>query len=325
MMKICKTFACSTVLATAALAAPAHAAYPERSITLVVPYPAGGSADVLSRLLADGLTSRYGKPVVIENRSGAGGHIGADYLLSQPADGYTLMLGTIAHNGAYSMYKNLRYNPATDLVPVAMFAEAPNVLIVPKDSPLNSVQDILDTARAEPGKLNYASAGVGSGTHMAAELFKYQGKVDITAIPFRGGAPALTALLGGQVDMNFETGVTATQAIDSGRARALAVTGKERSTTFPDLPTVAEAGLPDYFMTLWYTVSVSSKVPEAIQKQLNEDINAIVKTEAFTKRMRALGVEPVIHTQAEAIARNEMEAERWKNVIEAANIQLDAQ
>lgn len=323
MIKKAKDLACAAMLAAAAIASPAHAAYPERTITLVVPYPAGGSADVLSRLVADGLTSRYGKPVVIENRSGAGGHIGAEHVLNQPADGYTLMLGTIAHNGAYAMYKNLRYDPAVDLVPVAMFAEAPNVLIVPKDSPFNSVQDILAAARANPGKLDYASAGIGSGTHMAAELFKYLAKVDITSIPFRGGAPALTALLGGQVDLNFETGATATQAIDSGRARALATTGKERPSTFPDLPTVAESGVPDYFMTLWYTISVSKNVPEDIQKQLNADINEVVKTSAFADRLRALGVDPVVSTQEEAIARNKMEAQRWKAVIEAANIQLD--
>lgn len=323
MLKFIKPLACATVAAMLAFTASAHAAYPDRPITLVVPYPAGGSADVLSRLVADGLTTRYGQPVVIENRSGAGGHIGADYLLSQPANGYTLMLGTISHNGAFSMYKNLKYDPATDLVPVAMFAEAPNVLIVPADSPFKTVKDLLDEARAHPGKLNYGSAGVGSGTHMAAELFKHIAKVDITAIPFRGGAPALTALLGGQVDLNFETGVTATQAIGSGRARALAITGKERSPAFPDLPTVSEAGVPDYFMTLWYTISVSKEVPDDIQKKLNSDINEVVKAPAFIQRLKALGVDAVTSTQEEAIARNKMEARRWSDVIKAAQIQLD--
>ncbi len=323
MLKLSKALICSPILAVAALAAPAHSAYPERAITLVVPYPAGGSADVLARLMADGLTTRYGKSVVVENRSGAGGHIGADYVLKAPADGYTLMLGTISHNGAYAMYKNLRYNPATDLVPVAMFAEAPNVLIVPTTSPFKSVQDLLDAARANPGKLDYASAGVGSGTHMAAELFKHMAKVDITAIPYRGGAPALTALLSGQVGLNFETGVTANQAVGSGRARALAVTGKTRSPAFPDLPTIAEAGVPDYFMTLWYTISVAQGVPADIQKKLNTDINEVVKSPVFAKRMNDLGVEAVVSTQEEAIARNKMEAERWTIVIKAANIQLD--
>ncbi|MGB3287835.1 MAG: tripartite tricarboxylate transporter substrate binding protein [Burkholderiaceae bacterium] len=322
MFNFTKSLACAAMAALFA-AGPAQAAYPERAITLVVPYPAGGSADVLSRLLADGLSARYDKPIVIENRGGAGGHIGADHLLNQPADGYTLMLATISHNGAFSMYKNLKYKPATDLVPVALFAEAPNVLIVPTKSPFKSVGDLLAAARANPGKLNYGSAGVGSGTHMAAELFKYLAKVDITAIPFRGGAPALTALYGGQVDLIFETGVTATQAVGSGRARALAVTGKDRSPTFPDLPTIAESGVPDYFMTLWYTISVAKGVPADIQKKLNSDINEVVKTPAFISRMKALGVDPVVSTQAEAIARNKMEAERWGAVIKAAKIQLD--
>ncbi|NYT57544.1 tripartite tricarboxylate transporter substrate binding protein [Alcaligenaceae bacterium] len=318
MIKLLTTLLCTSILATTA-----HAAYPDRTITLVVPYPAGGSADTLARLVAEGLTIRYDHPVVVENRGGAGGHIGADHVLKQASDGYTLMLGTIAHNGSYAMYKNLRYNPATDLVPVAMFAEAPNVLIVPDTSPFKSVQALVDDARARPGKLNYGSAGVGSGTHMAAELFKYVAQVDITPIPFRGGAPALTALLGGQVDMNFETGVTATKALDTGRVRALAVTGKERSPTFPDLPTIAEAGVPDYFMTLWYTISVAAGVPSDIQKKLNADINEVVKSPEFEKRMNALGVDTIVASQEEAIARNKMEAERWTKVIKAANIQLD--
>lgn len=158
---------------------------------------------------------------------------------------------------------------------------------------------------------------------MAAELFKHTAKVDITSIPFRGGAPALTALLGGQVDLNFETGVTATQAVSSGRARALAVTGKNRSPAFPDLPTIAEAGVSDYFMTLWYTISVAQGVPADIQKKLNADINEVVKSPAFSRRLNDLGVDAVVATQEEAIARNNMEAERWSVVIKAANIQLD--
>ncbi|MCC2596847.1 tripartite tricarboxylate transporter substrate binding protein [Pusillimonas sp. MFBS29] len=318
MLKILTTLLCSSILATSV-----QAAYPDRSITLVVPYPVGGSADTLARLVAEGLSQRYDNPIVVENRGGAGGHIGAEQVLKAPADGYTMMLGTIAHNGAFAMYKNLRYNPATDLVPVAMFAEAPNVLIVPKASPFKSVQDLLDAARANPSQLNYGSAGVGSGTHMAAELFKYIAKVDITPVPFRGGAPALTALLGGQVDLNFETGVTATKAVDTGKVRPLAVTGKNRSPAFPDLPTIAEAGVSDYFMTLWYTISVAQGVPADIQKKLNADINEVVKSPEFSQRMNNLGVDTIIATQEEAIARNEMEAKRWTKVIKAAGIELD--
>lgn len=303
----------------------AHAAeeFPSKPVTIVVPYNTGGSADTLSRMLADGLSKKYGQAVVVENRPGAGGHIGAENVLSKPADGHTLMLGTISHNGAYKMYRNLRYDPATDLAPVAMIAEAPNVLIVPTDSPFKSVQDIIDTAKAKPGELNYGSAGIGSGTHMAAELFKYLAEVDITPIPFSGGAPALVALMGGQVDLNFETGVTATKAIDSGKARALAVTGETRSPVFPDLPTIKESGLPEYSMTLWYTLSVKSGTPEPIMQKLNADINAVVDTPEFRERLGALGVDPIIASMEEAIDRNKQEEKRWTAVIEAAGIQLD--
>ncbi|OWT67959.1 ABC transporter substrate-binding protein [Achromobacter sp. HZ28] len=315
-----------TALLAGMVPGPAEAAdapYPNHPVTLVVPYPAGGSGDVLARILADGLGSRYKRAVVVENRSGVGGHIGAEYALRQPHDGYTLILATIAHNSAYAMYGKLHYNPPKDLVPVALFAESPNVLMVPATSPYKSVQDILAAARAHPGKLNYASAGVGSGTHMAAELFKYLAKVDITGIPFRGGAPAMTALMSGDVDLDFETGATANQAIASGKVRALAVTSAQPSPSFPGLPTVAANGVPDYSMTLSYTISVANGVPQQIIDKLNADINDIVKSPEYAKRLNAAGMEAVVSTPASARERNEREAVEWTKVIQAAHIQLD--
>lgn len=318
------TFIISSVLLSASIATTAQAApYPERPIRLVVPYPAGGSADTLARLVAEGLTARYPQPVVVENRSGAGGHIGADNVINSPADGYTLMLGTISHNGAFGIYKNLRYDPTTDIVPVILIAESPNVLMVPKSSPIKSVQHLLKIARAEPDKLNYGSAGVGSATHMAAELFKYMAKVKITAIPYRGGAPALAALLGGQVDMTFETGTTAHQAISTGKVRAIAVTSKKRSESFPNLPTIDESGVPGYFMAPWYTITVAKGVPNDILRKLNTDLNAVIKSPEFTSRLDALGVVPLGGTQEQALERNKIETKRWTEVIKAAHIQVD--
>jgi tripartite-type tricarboxylate transporter receptor subunit TctC len=322
LTKLTRAFA--SVLMAASLAPPAQAApYPDRPIRLIVPYPAGGSGDVLARLVADGLSRRYGKAIIVENRSGAGGHIGAENVVHSPADGYTLMLATISHNGAFAIYKNLRYDPTKDLVPVLLIAESPNVLMVPVTSPIKSVKDLLNTARAQPGKLNYASAGIGSATHMAAELFKYMAHVDITGIPFKGGAPAIAAVLSGEVDLTFETGVTAHQAIATGRVRALAVTSKERSPSFPGLPTVAEAGVPGYFMAPWYTISVASGVPSAIISKLNTDINAVVASTEFRSHLDALGVVPLGGTQAEAVLRNQVETKRWTEVIRAAKIELD--
>ena len=289
----------------------------------MVPYPAGGSADTLSRVLADGLTAHLGKPVVVENKSGAGGHIGAESVVNAPADGYTLMLATIAHNGAYEIYSNLRYDPAKDIKPVVLVAESPNVLMVPATSSFKSVQDVLTAAKAEPGKLNYGSAGIGSATHMAAELFTYMAKVDIMNIPFRGGAPALAALLGGQVDMTFETGVTARQAIATGKVRALAVTSRDRSEAFPDLPTIAESGVPGYHMAPWYTISVASGVPQPIVETLNKALNEVIAGKAFIERMDSLGVVPLGGTVQQAVERNQQEQKQWSAVIKAANIKVN--
>jgi tripartite-type tricarboxylate transporter receptor subunit TctC len=294
-------------------------AFPSRSIKLIVPYPAGGAADLIGRAVADGLSARYGLPVVVDNKSGAGGHSGAEFMLQQPADGYTLMLATISHNGAYKMYRSLRYDPARDLVSLALVAESPNVLLVREGLPVKTVAELLALARAQPGKLNYGSAGTGSATHMAAELFKHMAQVDIVAIPFRGGAPALAALLGGQVDLTFETGSTAQQAIKSGRVRAIAVTTPQRSPTYPDLPTVAQT-VPGYAAVPWYTVSASSKLPEALAAKLNADITAVVRSPELATRWEHLGMVALGGTRDEALKRNVAETRRWETVIDSARI-----
>jgi len=297
-------------------------AFPARAIKLVVPYPAGGAADLIGRTVADGLSARYGQPVMVDNRPGAGGHRGAEFALQQPADGYTLVLATISHNGAYKMYTALRYDPPRDLQPLALVAESPNVLLVRESLGVKSVPELLALLRAQPGKLNYGSAGNGSATHMAGELFKHMAKVDVVAIPFAGGAPALAALLGGQVDLNFETGSTAQQAIRSGRVRALAVTTAQRSPTYPDLPSLAEF-VPGYVAAPWYTVSASSKLPDAIAARLSADIAAVVRAPEAVARWQALGVVPLGGDREEARQRNSIETKRWDAVIDAAKLKAE--
>jgi len=297
--------------------------YPSRPIKLVVPYAAGGSADVIGRIVGQGLSARTGQPVVVENRPGAGGHIGAEYMLSQPPDGYTLVLATIAHNGAFKMYRKLRYNPPVDLMPVVLIAESPNVLLVRNSLPVKSVAELIAMARAEPGKLNYGSAGIGSATHIAGELFKYLAKVDIVMIPFSGGAPALSALLGEQVDITFETGSTAQQALRTGKVRALAVTTAKRSTFYPDLPTVAEAGVPGYAAAPWYTISVARRTPPQIVQKLNLELNSVIASPDVAPRWQALGVTPLGGTPDSAARRNEAETKRWTSLIDAAQIVAD--
>lgn len=297
--------------------------FPAQNVRIVVPYPAGGIADLMARDIANGLNKSYNPPVLVENRPGAGGHLGAEQVAKAVPDGHTLMLGTISHHGAFKMYKALRYDPAADLQSVVLVAESFNILMVRDGLPVKSVAELIAMARAQPGKLTYASAGSGSATHMAAELFKYMTKVDMLGIPFKGGAPAQVAIMGGQVDVNFETAGTAGAAIRSGKVRALAVTLPARSPSYPDLPAIAEAGVPGYASVPWYTVSGPKGMPAEVVRKLNTDINAVLKAPELSKRWDTLGVIPLGGTLEEAARRNDTEVKRWTAVIEAAKIQVE--
>ncbi|HCY16077.1 MAG: ABC transporter substrate-binding protein [Curvibacter sp. GWA2_64_110] len=310
-------------LGTTASLVLAQDAYPSKPIKLVVPYAAGGPADMLARMVAEKLGPRLGQPVVIDNKPGAGGHTGAEVVAKGPADGYTLVLATIAHNGAVKLYPNLRYDPTKELKPVILLAEAPSILIVKQDLPVKSVQELLALARSQPGKLTYGSAGNGSAMHMAAELFRHMSKIDYVHVPYRGGAPAMADLLGGQIDMLFESVGTAHQHIKSGKVRALAVTGTKRSSSLPDVPTVAESGVPGYSSVPWYTISVASGVPTAVVNRLNAEINAVLKMQDLVQRWDGLGVVALGGSPADAVRRNEAETAKWSAVITAANIKLD--
>lgn len=310
-------------LSAVATLAAAQEAYPSRPVKLVVPYAAGGPADMLARMVAEKLGTRLGQPVVIDNKPGAGGHLGGELVARAPADGYTLMLGTIAHNGAAKLYKNLRYDPGTELQPVILIAEAPSVLVVGPKLQARTMGELLATARSEPGKLTYGSAGNGSAMHMAAELFKYMTKIEYTHVPYKGGAPAMADLLGGQIDMLFESLGTAHQYIKAGKVRPLAVTGTARSPSLPDVPTVAEAGVAGYSSVPWYTISTAKGVPPAIVNRLNVEINAILKLPEFAQRWDALGVLPLGGSPADAVRRNQAETEKWNAVITAARLQAE--
>jgi len=305
------------------LGAAAQDSYPNKAIKLVVPYAAGGPADMLARMVAEKLGPRLGQPVVIDNKPGAGGHTGGELVARGPADGYTLMLATIAHNGAVALYPKLRYDPLKELKPVILIAESPSVLLVRQDLPVHSVQELLALARRQPGKLSYGSAGNGSAMHMAAELLRYMSKVDYVHVPYRGGAPAMADLLGGQIDFLFDSVGTAHAQIKSGKVRALAVTGTSRSPSLPDVPTVAEAGVPGYSSVPWYTISVASGVPDAIVNKLNAELNAVLKAPDLIQRWEGLGVVALGGTPAEAAQRNQAETAKWSAVIAAAHIQLD--
>ena len=310
-------------LATTALAGLAQDAFPSKPVRLVVPYAAGGPADLLARGVAEKLTPRLGQSVVVENKPGAGGHTGGEQVARAAADGYTLVLATIAHNGAARLYTNLRYDPTNELLPVILVAESPSVLLVRPELPAKSVSELLALMKAQPGKLSYGSAGNGSAMHMAAELFRYMTKTDFVHVPYRGGAPAMTDLLGGRIDFLFDSLGTAHQHLPSGRVRALAVTGTSRNPSLPDVPTVAEAGVPGYASVPWYTISAPKGVPAAVVNRLNTEINAVLKDPDLVQRWDKLGVVVLGGTPAEALKRNQAETAKWSAVIEAANIKLD--
>jgi len=311
------------LLGAAAPALAQGASFPQRPIKLVVPYAAGGIADLLARIVAEKLAPGYGQPVVIDNRPGAGGHIGGEFVASAPADGYTLVLATIAHNGAAKLYRNLRYDPAADLQPVILVAESPSVLLVHNDVPAKNVGELLALARARPGQLNYASAGNGSAMHMAAELFKFMAQIDYVHVPYKGGAPAMADLLSGRITMLFESAGTAHQHLRSGKVRALAVTSTTRNPALPEVPTVAEAGVPGYASVPWYTISTAKGVPADIVRKLNAGINVALKSPDLAQRWEKLGVMPLGGTPEDAVRRNRAETERWSKVIQAAGLRAD--
>ena len=310
------------LFAVSALAS-AQDVFPSKPLKIVVPYPAGGPADLLARGVAEKLGPRLGQAVVIENKPGVGGHTGAEQVARGAADGYTMVLATIAHNGAVKLYPQLRYDPAKELKPLILLAEAPSILIVKQDLPAKSVQELLALARAQPGKLTYGSAGNGSAMHMAAELFRFMTKVDYTHVPYRGGAPAMADLLGGQIDMLFESLGTAHSQLKGGKVRALAVTGSSRSPSLPEVPTVAEAGVPGYASVPWYTLSVPSGTPLLVINKLNAELNLVLKDKDLLQRWEALGISALGGSVADALRRNEVETAKWGAVIDAAKIKLD--
>jgi tripartite-type tricarboxylate transporter receptor subunit TctC len=312
--------------AASLVALPAAAqgdAFPSKPIRIVVPYAPGGIADLLARLIAERLGPLVKQTVVVENRPGAGGHLGGELVAKSPADGYTLVLATIAHNGATAMYKGLKYNPTTDLQPVILVAESAGVLIVNPKVPANTVQEFTALAKSQPGRLNYASAGNGSAIHMATELYKYMTGTFIVHVPYRGSGPAMADLLGGQVDVMFENIATAHPHIKSGKVRALGVTGRTRNASLPELPTIAESGVPGYAAEPWYTISAPRGLPPDVMRKLNADLNTVITSPELKARWEALGVTPLGGTPDDAARRNTLENERWTKVIQAAKIQAE--
>ena len=317
---------CAAALLGAALlpGSLAHAqTYPAKPLRLVVPFPAGGGTDIISRTLGERLAAELGQPVIIDNRPGAGTVIGTDNVAKSPADGYSLLMATFAHAVNPSLQAKLPYSTAQSFAPIALVARSPNMLVVNPAKPFRSVTDVLAYARANPGKLTYGSFGNGTSAHLAGELFKSLAKVDMVHVPYKGSAPALTDLLGGQIDLMFTTVASVAQYVKSERLRALAVTSSARSSAYPNLPTLAEAGVPGYAAESWYGLYAPAGTPAAIVTRLNSAVHAAVKSEAFKSRIEEEGLMISDGPPDELAKYVAAEEARWHRVVGAAKIKAD--
>jgi len=297
--------------------------FPSRPIRLVVPFVAGGSADLLGRIVGQKLTEKYGQPVVVDNRPGAGGHVGAEAVANAKADGYTLVLGTTGVHAAYSIYPKLRYDPATALTAVSVIGEFPNVLVANPSVPVKNVQELVALAKSKPHNMSFGTAGNGSSTHLAGELFKQVTSTDLQHVPYRGSAAALNDIVGGQIHLMFENLPTVLPFIESGKVRALGLTSKQRSDSLPNVPTIAESGVPDYEFTAWFTIATPAGTPPDIQKKLNADINAIVNSPALAAKWKELGVRPIGGSLPEVASFMAAEKNKWSRLVTTANLKAE--
>src|SRR5215471_12926286 len=314
------------VLVAGAMAASSvvHAQeWPTRPVTLVVPFAPGGTTDIVGRLLAQSLSERIGQPLVVENVGGAGGTLGAANASKAAPDGYTVFLATVAHTMAPGIYKKLSYDFEKDFEPITIAASVPNILIVNPAVPANSVAELIAYIKANPGKVSYGSAGVGSTEHMSGALFRSLAGLDIVHVPYRGGAPMLADLVAGHIQMSIETSGAATPFIKGGQVRALAVSPAKRSALFPDLPTLAEAGLAGYDVTTWYGLLVPKGTPQAIRDKLYAEVVDVLKDPNVVARLRDIGAEPGGQTPQEFASFIRAETEKWTRLAKEAGIQAD--
>jgi tripartite-type tricarboxylate transporter receptor subunit TctC len=317
---IARTFAAAAALA----AAPACAqTYPATSVRMIVPFPAGGGVDDMGRIVGQQLTASLGKTIVIDNRAGANGNIGTEIAAKAPHDGYTLLFTGAGLVANVSLYRNIPFDPVKDFSPVSLVALAPNVVVVHPSVPAKNMAELIALAKARPGQLQYGSAGSGSTPHLAVELLKTLSHIDIVHIPYRGTGPATSALLGGEISMIFLPAIAALPQVKSGRLRALAVTSATRLPAEPNLPTVAESGLPGYESSQWYGVLAPMGTPEDILSQVNSHLVRIMQRPEVKQRLVNDGSVPVGSTRAQFAAHIEAELAKWAKVVKASGARLD--
>ncbi|MGH8633048.1 MAG: tripartite tricarboxylate transporter substrate binding protein [Burkholderiales bacterium] len=304
---------------------PGQAAdYPAKSVRFVLGFPPGGGSDTIARLLSTRLSENLGRPVVVDNRPGAAGNVAGEIVAKSPPDGYTLLMGNnaiLATNA--SLYKNMAFDPVKDLAPVTLLASQPNILVVHPSLPAKSVKELIALARSRPGQLNYASSGSGLAAHLAAELFKTMTRTDMVHVPYKGGGPAVVDTLAGQCQLTFGTAVSVQPFLKSGRLRPLAVTTAVRSSNFPDLPTVAEAGVPGFDASTWHGVVVPASTPQAIIGRLNGEFNKVLQVSEVRERLAAQGADVIGGTPQQFADYIRAEIPKWAKVIKESGARAD--
>lgn len=308
---------------TAAFTVQAQTTYPQRPVKLIVPYAAGGSADIAARLITDEWARKLGGIMVVDNRAGAGGNLGVDVVAKAAPDGYTIGLQTVSLAINPALTPKMPYDTLTDLAPIGMVASSQHVLVVTNNLPAKDVKSLIALLKAEPGKHNFASAGGGSTFHMAAELFKAQAGVPLVHSPYRGGGPALVDTIAGQVSLSFPVLSAALPQVQAGKLRALGVTGNKRSPLMPDVPTIAEAGLPGYNFETWFIVFAPAATPKAVIDRLNVALNEALATPAVKERITREGFDPTPSSAEQARAKLEKELPQWRKLIQERGIKAE--
>ena len=314
-LRIAAVAAVMSAVAGAAQAQP----FPAKPVHIFVPYPAGGGVDVLSRTLGDVVSKQWGQSVVVENRPGAGGMIASQALVASPPDGYTLIMVASGHATNPFLYPKLPYDTFKNFTPISLLASSPNILLVRADSPFKTLADVIAQAKAKPGSLSFAHAGTGTSTHLAGELLKSLAKIDLNAIPYKGGAPAINDLLGGQIPMSFNNGPESVGQLQAGTLRALAVTTADRAPFLPDVPSMSET-VPGYDTGVWWGLLGPGGMPADVVAKLSRDFVAALNTDAVRERLKKLGSLPIGSSPRQFDAKIHADFEKWGPIINAAGM-----
>jgi tripartite-type tricarboxylate transporter receptor subunit TctC len=303
---------------------PALAEYPERTIRLIVPYAAGGTSDILARIIGQKLTAAWKQQVTVENIGGANGNIASDIVAKAEADGYTLLLGTSGSNAVNpSLYTRMPYDAKRDLALVTPVAVTANILVANPKFAANNIKELIDLARSKPGKINFGSSGTGSVLHLSGEMLKTMAGIDIVHVPYKGTGPSLTDLMGGQIDIVFANLPAIVPQVKAGRFKAIAVTTGKRASALPDVPTISEGGVRGYDLSAWFGIRVPAKTPGAITDKINAEVTRIFSDPQTRARLAELGAEPVAMTTIEAKKFFHNEIDKWEGVVKASGAKVD--